>query len=108
MKALLVLASAIAASILLVSAAIRAGEGDAQTSPVATRHFHARTTSFVEIHNGKKGDVGDLVTFTHSLTDRGRHVGRNEGYCVRILRRSIECSMTSFCAPVRSKSRVPF
>jgi len=108
MKALLVLAPGIGALLLFASATIRASEGNAQPSQVVTSQLHARTTTFVEIHNGMKGRVGDLLTFTHSLTDRGKHVGRDQGYCVRILKRSTECAMTAFLRAGQIEVTGPF
>jgi hypothetical protein len=97
MKALLVLLPGIAAFVLVGTAAIRTGEGDAQSPQVLTRHIHARATSFVQTDTGKKGpSAGDVATFTHTLTEGGKRVGRDQGYCVRILTRTSECAMTTF------------
>ena len=73
-----------------------AGEGEAHSLQVPARHFHARATTFVQIDNGRKGSsAGDISTFTHALTERGGPVGRDQGYCVRILRGTSECTMTT-------------
>jgi len=96
MKVLLVLCLAIAACVgVLVS--IRVGQGDAKSLEVITRSLHARATTYVQIDNGKKGrSAVDIFTFTHSLTEHGSRVGRDQGYCLRILSGTSECTMTSF------------
>jgi hypothetical protein len=96
MKALLVLGLAIAASVLVVLVSIGVGQGDATSRGVITRSLHARATTYVQIDNGKRGrSAGDISTFTHALTEHGRRVGRDEGYCVRILSGTSECTMTT-------------
>jgi hypothetical protein len=97
MKACSVLALSIVACGLLLSLAISARESSAQSAPLVTRHLHARTTSYVEVDNGKRGhSSGDLFTFTHVLTADGTHAGRTEGYCVRISTLTSQCTMTTF------------
>jgi allene oxide cyclase len=105
MKALLVIASVAAATLVL------AATGAAR--PAATViHVVEHATTDATTDTGKKGDsAGDILTFANKVFDSAdtRKVGTDNGFCVRTVAGfSYECWWTTFLAKGQITVEGPF